>query len=440
MRRVPAVLLACVVFSLFICTASAALATPITIARDGYNPPPIRVAVVHSQTTLDWLNYRGTPSRYVHASKEAAVLSYLKGRGYDVTEIQGDRDLLNSDNLKQYDVIVMPSMYALGKKASESVARYVAAGGGLVSTMSSPRVDPAHAPRRGVKDHMNEWWWNVMKSNAWEWGPLSSVYQAKFVNDGTYTPVFTLKPNPNCSIIASASAILQARGLNGSIAGITIHRDPGVSIEMAQPIKPGVDSQSIADFNILTPSIKRLYGGTYTAALATKYAAGRSVKFYFEIIDYLQNYNTNNYTPLTPSGIHQGEAAGAYLEASILWASSLDNTATARSIDATTHASVSAGSKRVTVRQTVQSTGNAITQGTARFAIYSPSGRLVKSWSKKTSLIRPGQKFTYSFSYPHKLGGGTYSLVAAFDYGYPIATRRASTQAHISRGHSATTQ
>ena len=439
MRRSTAVLLATAVFAVCLCTAVAAFAATITVSRSSYNPPQIRVAVVHSQTTLDWLNYRGTPSRYVHATKEAKVLEYLRARGYNVTQIQGDRDLLNSDNLKQYDVIVMPSMYALGKKASESVARYVAAGGGLVSTMSSPRVDPAHAPRHGVKDHMNEWWWNVMNSNAWEWGPLSAVYQAKFVNDGTYTPVFTLKPNPNSSIVASASAILEARGLNSSIAGITIHRDPGVSIEMAQPIKPGIDTQSVADFNIQTPSIKRLYGGTYTAALASKYASGRSVKFYFEIIDYLQNYSTNNYTPLTPSGIHQGEAAGAYLESSILWAASLDNTSTARSVDATTHASVTAGSKRLTARQTVQSTGHAITQGTVRFAIYAPSGRLVKSWSKKTSLIRPGQKFTYSFSYPHRLGAGTYKVVARFDYGYPISTRRASTQAQISRGHSATT-
>jgi len=95
--------------------------------------------------------------------------------------------------------------------------------------------------------------------------------------------------------------------------------------------------------------------------------------------------------------------------------------------------------ERVTARQTVKNTGNAITQGTVRFAIYSPSGRLVKSWSKKTSLIRPKQKFTYSFSYPHRLGAGTYRVVAAFDYGYPITTRRASTRAQISRGHSAVT-
>jgi len=62
---------------------------------------------VHSQTTLDWLNYRGTPSRYPHGSKEADLLAYLKARGYDVTQIQGDRDLTNSDALKAYNVIIL---------------------------------------------------------------------------------------------------------------------------------------------------------------------------------------------------------------------------------------------------------------------------------------------------------------------------------------------
>lgn len=433
MRRSLHILLASVLLVVGIGFTPQALATPIVITPGGYTPPPIKVAVVRSQTTLDWLNHRGTPSRYPHSGKELALLAYLRGRGYDVTEIQGDRDLLNSNSLKQYDVIVLPSMYAMGKKASESIARYVAAGGGLVSTMSSPRVDPAHAPARGTKDHMNEWWWRVMGSNVWEWGPLSSVYQAKFVNDGTYTPVFTLKPNAKSSIVASASEILQARGYDGSLSGVTIRRDPGVSIEMALPIAHDPDAQTVADFNILTPSVKARYRGTYKAALATRYGAGRSVKFYFEVIDYLQNYSTRFYTPLTPTGFPQGEAAGAYLEASIIWAATHDGIV-ARSIEATTFASVSARGVGVRARQTVRSAGNAVTRGTVRFSLYSPSGRLVKSWRKKNVLMLPHQTRSYSYRYTRRLGGGAYGVVAAFDYGYPIANRRASTRAAVSRG------
>jgi hypothetical protein len=287
---------------------------------------------------------------------------------------------------------------------------------------------------------MNEWWWNVMHSNAWEWGPLSSVYQATFVNDGTYTPVFTLRPNPNSSIVASASAILQARGYPGSIDGITVRRDPGASIEMVLPIKNGADAQSVTDINILTPSIKAKYRGNYTGALATKYGLGRSVKFYFEVTNYLQNYSTQFYTPLTPTGFPQGEAAGAYIEASIIWAASNDTTVSAHSIEATTYASVSARGSKITARQTVTSTGNALTSGTVKFAIYTASGHVVKSWTKKNVLMLPHQTRRYSYTYGRRLGARTYKAVAAFSYGYPIKSVRASTQTLLTRGYSAITR
>ena len=438
-RTLRALLASIVLAGTIVLAPPIAPAAPIVITPGGYTPPPIKVAVVHSQTTLDWLNNRGTPSRYPHGSKEAAALAYLQGRGYDVTEIQGDRDLLNSDSLKQYDVILLPSMYALGKPASESIARYVAAGGGVVASMGSPRIDPAHAPPKGTKDHMNEWWWKVMGSNVWEWGPLSAVYQNTFVNDGSYTPVFTLKPNARSSIVASASEILEARGYSGALAGVTIRRDPGANIEMSYPLADDSDVTVVTNFNILTASVKKLYPHTYAAEVAARYGAGRSAKFNYDILNYLQNYSTMWYTPLTPTGFHQGEAAGAYLEASLIWAASSDGTV-ARSIDAATYASASARGTGLSARQTVRNTGSTFTKGTVRFVLYSPSGHAVKSWVKGNVLMMPRQKRSYSYKYGRKLGSGAYSVVASFDYGYPAASRRTSTRATLTRGGSTTTR
>jgi len=163
------------------------------------------------------------------------------------------------------------------------------------------------------------------------------------------------------------------------------------------------------------------------------------VKFNYDILNYLQNYSTMWYSPLTPTGFHQGEAAGAYLESSMIWAASSDGTV-ARSIDATTRASVSARGTGITARQTVQNTGSTFTKGTVRFGLYGPTGRAVKSWSKGNVLMMPGQKRTYSYNYSRKLGGGAYRVVAAFDFGYPAPSRRAATQATLRRGGSTTTR
>ena len=413
--------------------ASSALATTIVIGPAGYEPPAIKVAVVHSKTTLDWLNYRGTPSRYPHGGKEATLLHYLQGRGYDVTETVGDRDLLNSDNLKKYDVIVLPSMYGMGYAASESLARYVAGGGGIVATIGSPRVNPAYAPKHGVKDHMNEWWWRIMGSNYWEWGPLNAIYQERFINDGSYTPEFTLKPNPNSPIIQQTQTILSARGFNSSIAGITLHH-PGANLEMSLPLSGSPDRQTAADFNILTRSVKKLYPKTYTAILGSRYGAGRSVKFDYGAITFLQNYSTALYSPPTPTGVPQGEVGGALLEAAIIWAASPDGSV-AHSIDATTYADVTAKGKSVTAKQRVVNRGNALTRMNVRFTLYSASGKTLKSWSKKNVLFLPHQSRTYSYTYTRRLPSGTCRVVATATYGYPAAKATAHSESTLRRGH-----
>jgi len=176
-----------------------------------------------------------------------------------------------------------------------------------------------------------------MGSNVWEWGPLSAVFQTTFVNDGTYTPVFTLTPNPQSSIIASAAAILEARGFSGALAGVSLRRDPGANIEMSYPLAHDADASTVVTFNLLTPSVKKLYPGRYAAEVAAPYGAGRSVKFNYDVLDYLQNYATVWYSPLSATGFPQGEAAEAMIEASIIWAANSDGSV-AHSIDSTTYA------------------------------------------------------------------------------------------------------
>jgi hypothetical protein len=414
-----------------------ALATPVPIGPDGFTPPSgLKVAVVYSQTTIDWLNRRGTPGRYPHTAKEQALLYYLRCRGYNVTEIVGDRDLINTANLKQYNVIVLNSMYGMGYPAAESLARYVQGGGGLVATIGSPRVNPKYAPKPGKKDNLNEWWWRVMHEKGglhyWEWGPLSSVYQEQFVNDGPYTPEWTLKPNPASPIVKEAQTILAARGLASDLAGVTIHH-PHANIEMSQRLKGATDATSAADFNIMTASVKKLYPKTYTAIQGSLYGAGRAVKFDYGATDFLQNYSSGLYTPTTPTGIHQGEAEGALIEAAIIWAGSSDGTV-AHSADGTTYANVSASGGKVTAKQYATNKGDTLTKATVRFAVYSASGKCLKAFSKSNVYFMPHASHSYSWTWKKKLPSGACKVVASFTFGYPGTGTTVTSQAAIARG------
>jgi hypothetical protein len=423
-------------------TATSALASDIPgLGPAGFTPPAIKIAVVYSKSTIDWLNRRGTPSRYPHGGKEKALVYYLQKRGYNVTEIVGDRDLVNGALLDQYDVVVLNSMYAMDYPASESLARYVYRGGGLVATIGSPRVNQRYAPRRGASKHLNEWWWRVMKEKGvlhyWEWGPLSSLYSEAFVNDGPYDPEWTLVPNPNSPIIKQTQAILSARSLNSNISGITLHH-PHANIEMSLRLA-GTESTSAADFNIKTRWIKKLYPKTYKAILGTAYGSGRAVKFDYGATDFLQNYSSTLYNPYTPTGVRQGEVGGALVEGAIIWASSVNDSSTVRSAGGATQATVSARGGRITAKQRVTNLGKAMTRTTVKLSIYSPSGKLVKRWTKTKVRLFPGQSKTYTFKYKRALPRGTCKVVASLRYGYPGTSQSAVSTSTITRGQTVRT-
>ena len=315
MSRAMRVMLAALVAIALACVL-AQTAFAVTITPEGYTPPPIRVAVVRSQTTLDWLTATGREDAYPHSTKEKTVLAYLQGRGYNVTQIIGDSELLDTARLERdFDVVVLPAMYAMGRGASDSLVQYVAAGGGIVSMNGSPRVDPAHAPPPGTPNDMREWWWRVMGSNNWEWGPLTAVYQMRMVDDN-FTPVFRVNPNTSSPIVIGASHILTARGYNGSGAGMGLLRTPGAGLELNYPVQGG---QSVSTYTILDSSVKSKYGGTYHSAISASYGKGRSVYFAYGVNDFLVNYNTALGSILSSTGVPQGEIAGAYLESAIQW-------------------------------------------------------------------------------------------------------------------------
>jgi hypothetical protein len=438
MKRTASLVVMLALAAALVCASVySALATPVPIGPDGFTPPAgLKVAVVYSQTTIDWANRRGTPGRYPHASKEQALVYYLRCRGYDVTEIVGDRDLVNTANLKQFNVIVLNSMYGMGYQAAESLARYVQQGGGLVASIGSPRVNPAFAPRPGVKDNLNEWWWRVMHEHGglhyWEWGPLSSLYQEQFVNDGPYTPEWVLKPNAASPIVQQAQTILSARGLASDVSGVTLHH-PHANIEMSQRLSGATDATSAADFQILTPSVKKLYPKTYTAIQSSLYGAGRTVKFDYGATDFLQNYSNALYDPATPTGVHQGEVAGALVEAAIIWAGSADGSV-AHSVDGTTYANVSSAGGKVSATQYATNAGDTLTKASVRFAVYSASGKCLKAFSKGNVYFMPHQTRSYSWKWSHALPAGTCKVVASFTFGYPGSGVTASTQSAIVRG------
>jgi hypothetical protein len=332
-------------------------------------------------------------------------------------------------------------MYGMDYPAAQSLSRYVAGGGGVVATIGSPRVNPSKAPKKGASKNLNEWWWRVMKEHGglhyWEWGPLSALYQEAFVNDGPYTPEWTLKPNPNSPIIKQTQEILEARGYNDDISGITLHH-PGANIEMSIKVPGGTDATSAADFNIKTASVKKLYPKTYTAIQGTVFGAGRSVKFDYGATDFLQNYSSKFYSPNTPTGFPQGQVGGALVESAIIWAASPDGTV-AHSVDATTYADVKASGSRVTAKQRVTNTGNTLTRGTIRFEMYTASGRKIKSWVKKDVTFLPHQSRSYAYTYNHKLPAGVCKVIARFEYGFPSTKTSAITRSTLVRGQSVRT-
>jgi hypothetical protein len=435
MRKLLRVALATTMLVASLTFTSSAPAT-IVIEPEGYTPPAIKVAIVRSQTTLDWSERRRTPNRYPHGTKERTLKEYLIGRGYDVTEIVGDRDLLDMSILKQYQVIVLPEVFAISRKASMNLVQYMAEGGGLVELGATPRARPEAANPPGTRNDMREWWWRAYKDNRWEWGPLSQAYMTKMVNDA-FTPVYEVRPVAGNSILASATAILNARGYQGTAEQMLL-RTPGAGLELTTVTKNNPYYQNLATFHMRDSKLNRQYRGTYSAGSATKYYLGRSVHFYWSINDLLENYSTSLYSIKTASGVPQGEVAGAWIESCIQWAAGVDGTVGATTSAVKVNAKVRAKSSGIKSSIVLRNGSKLITYGNLRLALYDASGRRVHVYSKK-KITSPGKTYRFTDNWRHRVRG-TYTIKLTYDSGYPATSTVAASVATVTAGHTVMTQ
>lgn len=432
MKRLIRVLLAAVLVLSVL--APAASAAPVSASNVWTPPQDIKVAVVRSQTTLDWLVARGTPGRYGHSSKEKATLAYLQEKGWNVTEIIGDRDLNDMAILRQYDVVVLPHVFGMDRKANENLTKFVAEGGGVVSSLASPRSAPQYSPPAGHKQDQREWWVRVMNYKGWEWGPISEAFQALFIDDN-FQPKFDVVPKAH-PIVTGVGEILRARGYNGSASGFKMVRDPGHSLELVKTLKNNTNTKRVADLVIHDSYVTGKYPGTWPATLASEYRGGRTVYFYYSVMDFLPQFNGVLARQKTSTGVPQGAVAGAYLESAIKWAATNDGVSGVIRRDARTYGRINIYNSAIYVHQYLLNSGNVSTTGTLRFKVYDPNGRLVKSWSRKNSGIAPGitQRWSNRYSPGRNLASGKYRVVTSYTYGYPATSISYAEHAFVRRG------
>ena len=398
---------------------------------------PLKVAVVRSETTILWNNNRGTASHYPHSGKELATLKYLQGRGYDVTEIIGDRDLLNMSTLRQYNVIVLPLVFAMSRKASENMVRYVGEGGGIVTSLSTPRAQPEKANPPGTKNDMREWWWRQFNSNDWEWGPLSQVYQTRMTNDA-FTTAFKVHPRAANPVTAGAQEILAQRGFSSDVSGMAFTRASHAGYEMVRPIAGSRYASSVADLEILDAGVRRRYPQTFAGAVSATYHKGRSVNFYFSVPDFFATSSIASYSQPTSAGTPAGEVAGALLESAIRWAGSSNGSTGTVASPVKAYAVARTRGSSVSFAIRVANRGALITYGTLRVRVYNSKGRLVHSYKRTRITTTPGATRTFSDHWSGR-GRGSYRVLVTYDHGYPWDAVQASSTAGVPRRGSVTT-
>lgn len=389
-------------------------------------PAGIKVAVVRSQATIDWLARHKLG--YDHVGKSAALETYLRDRGWDVTRI-GDAELGNLATLKTYDVVVLPYVFAMDPAPSRTLLRYVAEGGGLVSALGSPRVAPSYdvSPTEVWTEH----WVRIMNYEGWEWGPLSEAYQAFFIDDN-FTPKFDVKALDH-PIVSGVRSILQSRGLSST--SVDLVRDPGAGLELVTTLQNNTNAKAFANFRINDSAVTSRYAGTYPAGLASEYLKGRSVYFYFSPMDFLPTYNSALYGRLTPSGIAQGEVAGAYLESALEWAATDDGKDGAIVRDARTSGVIDIYQDGIYTHQYLGNQGNVSTSGTLTYTVRDPRGVQVASWTRYMTGVAPGTQQRYSHQYvPGKLLDGEYVVQVKYVFTYPDYALSWTEEARVRRG------
>lgn len=384
-------------------------------AEAAYVPPAIKVAFVRSEVSQAWLDVFAPGCGALY--KQDQLYAYLDSKGWDVTLIH-DKDLENITTLRQYDVVVANWVFSMSTLASNTVVKYVGEGGGLVVPYASSRVAAWEVGPPIAEDS----WVRIMKSNAWEWGPLSEVNQTCFIDD---VGAFRFKTNPVVSdpIVTTAKGILEARGK--STAVMDLYRDQGVGawIEYVKPLVGNTNTKSFLTLTQLSaPTGSTNYSiANKPGAIRSTYLSGRSAYFYFSPTDFVINQEGNG----TRNGVDQAAIAGAYIEAAMIWAAGSGGRPGVLVRDGRTHATVNVYGDGIYASNYVSNAGNVQVTGTLYFRVYDPSGRLVKQSTRWKIGPEPGEVARYSESYVTRgLSPGSYRVEVEYLTTYPKYERR----------------
>ncbi len=397
-------------------------------AAADYQPPDIKVAVVRSQASQDWVDKykRG----YGILLKQGKVYDWLTSKGWKVEYIN-DADLENINKLKQYDAVVCMWVFAMSPAASRTVTRYVAEGGGLVTLYASSRV----APGVGGNERDDHWVY-IMNHQGWEWGPLSEVNQTYFIDD-VGAMKFRANPVWGHPIVTGAAGILSARGHNNG--DMTLYRDqnPGAWVELPKMLSGNTNtSQFMTMTQLSTPTGSKSYPGTHPGAVASTYLGGRMAYFYFSPTDMLPNFNQDGSADrVLSTGVKQGEVSAAYIEAAIGWAAGSGGRPGVLVRDGRTNATLNVYQDGIYASQYVTNRGNVSVTGNLHFRVFSPSGAKVREVVLYKIGTEPGETNRYSHQYVvSRLEPGTYRVEVEYHTTYPLYERRYVETAYVYRG------
>jgi hypothetical protein len=405
-------------------------------------PPPLRVGCIVSQQTETYYtrHYKGVSALV----RQNATITYLRSKGWDVTQL-GDADIVDAATLLQrYDVIVLTMNFAMNGNPGRQLQRYVEAGGAVVALLASPRIAPEAdvSPNSVIPEH----WWKILNTNTYEWGPLSEAYQTLFINDpdGNYT--VSPWPGTEHPIVSSTRQLLVDRGQGG--LSMSLDREGSAhragTLELSSLLRNNLNARPVLtvtsrDSRLLNgyswwPAYPRIgTPGVYPAAVAANYGKGRTVYFEFCPVDFLPQCNYAHIG--SPSGT-DADVAGAYIESAIAWAGTKGGHFGRIQRGGRTRAEIDVYGDGIYTRQYVGNIGNVSCVGPVATRIYNPSGRLVftANYAGKYIGAAPGQEFRYCSSYvPGSLAAGSYRVEVEYKYSYPGWTNAWKEIAYVRR-------
>jgi hypothetical protein len=277
----------------------------------------------------------------------------------------------------------------------------------------------------------------LMNSELWEWGPLSEVHQARFMDDvGPFE--FSVVPASTVPIVTGARTILAGRGMDTDDLRLRRDddRDRGAWVEYVRLLKGNTDTVQflgLTQTSTPTGSTNHDLAGAPGAVRVT-YLSSRAVRFCFLPVDFVWNQDGIG-VKTNCDGVRQLDIAGAYIESVIEWAAGNGGRPDVLVRDGRTSATVNVYRDGVYASVHVSNAGNVQFTGTLSFCVYNPAGTLVKESARYRIAVELGQSHRYSEQYvPGTLAAGTYRVETEYHTTYPAYERRWAESVKVVRG------